>query len=385
MDVHAAPEPLSRYLAKTSIAQGGIHIHMSTSHHSLVTLDFFDSEGISLSKPVQRKIENLFGREDYRRAEIMEVGQIDLLSEAVDLYRYGIQKFVGSTLLKDQHARIVLDCAHGSISTIAPVLLGELGCRPIAVNAYPDPNSEPRTQAEKQQLLQNLAAMVPTLGAELGALLDEDATALHVVDDLGRVLAEQVLLLAFAELFFRTEPGAVVAVPSIAPFELEALAEKQGGQIVRTKNSQRSLAISAVQSKAALGCDMEGRFVLPRFQGSADGVAALVELIQRLAQTGVKLSEIVNSLPPLYLGHSSVPCSWELKGEIIRRLGEEAESQDADLSEGVRLNYADGWVQILPDATAPVFHVHAQAQTPQRLKILMSQSQARLETLAGRA
>jgi mannose-1-phosphate guanylyltransferase/phosphomannomutase len=381
MDIHAAPEPLSRFLTRESIAQGGVHLHMSASHLSMVTLDFYDSDGISLSKSVQRKIENLFYREDSRRAEIMDVGQTDLLNEATDLYRYGMQKFVRPNLLTGSQPKIVLDCAYGTVSAIAPTLLGELGCRPVSVNAYPDPAAEPRAPEEKAQSLRDLSAMVPTLSARLGALLDEDSASLHVADDKGRILTEPELLLAFAELVFRTEPGATIAAPGIAPSELEEIAARGGGRVVRTRNSQRDLAVSALKAKAVLAGDMTGRFILPQFLGAADGLAALVALLERLVQADVKLSDIVASLPPLHLDHITVPCSWERKGEIIRRLGELAASLDSDLTEGVCIRYPEGWVRILPDATAPLFHLHVQANSPYHLKTLLGQWQARLEEL----
>ncbi|HEY3285341.1 MAG TPA: sugar phosphate nucleotidyltransferase [Armatimonadota bacterium] len=381
INVHATPEAVTRYLTSTSAAQGGVHIHMSTSRPSLVTLEFMDAEGVAISKSAQRKIENLFGREDYRRAEQMNIGRIDVLDEAAQQYRRGLRRFAESLNGVGARTRVLLDCAHGTISSIAPALLGEMGYRPVAINAYPDPSAEPRTAMDKMHLLEDLAAMVPTLGAELGALLDEDATALHVVDDTGRVLTEHVMLMAMADLVLRTEPGAVIAVPAAAPAGLEALAEKYGGSVVRTRNSERSLVTTAVAENAAFGGHIDGRVVMPRFQGAADGVAGLIALLSCLNQAQTKLSQVVNGLPPIYLGHMVVPCSWEHKGEIIRRLGEETSSEEADLNEGVMLRYSDGWVLILPDATAPAFHIHAEARTPQRLRELTRRYTSRLEAL----
>jgi mannose-1-phosphate guanylyltransferase/phosphomannomutase len=382
IDVHGSPQPISRYMTQTSHADAGIHIHMCACMPRLISIDFCDGTGIPISLALRRRIEDLFGRNDHRRAAPSEIGQILVMEDSAENYARGLRETVNTSLLRDRYTRIVLDCAFGTISSVAPTLLGEIGCQAVTINSFPNPMTEPRTVDEKMQLLEDLSNMVPNLGAELGALLAEDASALHLVDDKGRILSEPVVLMAATQLILQTESNVTITVPSTAPAEMETLARQYGGRIVRTPNNERDLVVASLRERSNLGGDGSGRYVIPSLHNSFDGVAALVDILQRLSKTQRKLSEVVDSLPPLNLDHVLVPCGWDQKSEIIERLREEADG--AESGDGFRLPSSGGWVYIVPDSTMPAFHVHAQAATPERLKALVDESVSYLKSACER-
>jgi mannose-1-phosphate guanylyltransferase/phosphomannomutase len=93
---------------------------------------------------------------------------------------------------------------------------------------------------------------------------------------------------------------------------------------------------------------------------------SLGKLLELLAPQARPLSEQLAEIPTSTLVHKTVACPWALKGTVMRtateHLQREAAGTDAELGllDGVQLRRDGGWVQLLPDADEPVFHVYAE-------------------------
>jgi mannose-1-phosphate guanylyltransferase / phosphomannomutase len=385
IELNAVPEPVARFSARTSSAQGGVYIHMSATEQGALTMEFFDGEGISIDRNFQRKLENVFGREDFRRADADNIGDLDVLGRVTEFYSTGLFQVVDAAVIRARRFHVVLDCAFDTVSQLAPAVMSTLGCRLVTVNGYPNPGLKPKTVEEREPLLRDLSAMVATLEADLGAMITEEGSALSLVDSTGRVLGNHELLAVFSSLIFQSRPGTTVVAPITAPSTLEILAERYGGRVVRSKSDERSLLGAAVASPSEVGLagDTLGHFIFPEFQCAFDGVSALVRLLELLAKQDVSLRKAADAVPASYVEHLRVPCSWNRKGEVMRRLTEKAAAARADFTDGIKLFQDDGWVLYLPDAVEPAFHLHAEAKDPDRLRALVKESEDELVRLGS--
>src|SRR5579883_2128700 len=75
-DLETVPLPVARYYVRTTDAAGGVHIRLSPYDPRIVDIKFFDPNGLDISKNFERKIENLFFREDFRRVYLDDIGSI---------------------------------------------------------------------------------------------------------------------------------------------------------------------------------------------------------------------------------------------------------------------------------------------------------------------
>ncbi len=93
---------------------------------------------------------------------------------------------------------------------------------------------------------------------------------------------------------------------------------------------------------------------------------SLGKLLELLAPQARPLSEQLEEIPTSTLVHKTVACPWALKGTVMRtateHLQREAAGSDAQIGliDGIQLRHEGGWVQLLPDADEPVFHVYAE-------------------------
>ena len=114
-----------------------------------------------------------------------------------------------------------------------------------------------------------------------------------------------------------------------------------------------------------------------------DAAFALAALLSWLNRAGESVGELVDALPAFSVLHDTVPCGWEAKGGVMRRLAETYE--DADLTDGIKISNGDDWVLAMPDAMEPLFHVYAEGGNSIEADLALTQFRREIETLVGEA
>jgi mannose-1-phosphate guanylyltransferase / phosphomannomutase len=368
VDLQSVPLPLARIGVRANNGQGGVNVRMDPDHPRSTIIEFFDKQGIYLTKNAERKIETIFFREDYGRTDMDEVGEIEYASRLLEQYT---SRFFGQIKEKDverRRFRVVVDYAYGRISTVLPELLGRLGCDVIALNAYSDWNRSPKSAVEREALMYNLSQVVTTLRYDLGVLFYSDGERMALVDEKGDPLNGARLLATMSSLVAQTRPGAKVAVPVTAPSVVEAVMRRTNGVVTRTKTDPRFLMTQASHpaENVAMAGDLDGGFLFPDFHPAFDGMFAFAKALEMLSWLQRPLSEFAAELPPVHLATLNVRCPWEAKGKVMRRLTEDSRNADgrAELIDGIKLSDSEQeWVLVLPDAAEPTFHIYAEAAT----------------------
>jgi mannose-1-phosphate guanylyltransferase/phosphomannomutase len=245
-DLEDVPLPVARYYVRTTDAAGGVHIRLSPVDPRVLDIKFFDQNGQDISKNTERKIENLFFREDFRRVYLDDIGSIQYAPEAKKRYTDAFLRALDLEALRKRRYRVVMDYGHGaSVDVMAPIF-NEIGADVIALNATRDPARYSRTGEEFERDIQVLASITGALQADLGIRIDTGGERMYVVDDRGELLDGGKLLAAMIELTLRQRPGGVVAAPVTAPSVIEQVAKKHDGAIVYTKVMPQALTSAAV-------------------------------------------------------------------------------------------------------------------------------------------
>ncbi|MFM7320112.1 MAG: sugar phosphate nucleotidyltransferase [Armatimonadota bacterium] len=388
IDLQAMPLPLARAAIGFNNAQGGINLRVDPDNPRDLIVEFFDNRGIYLTKNAERKIETIFTREDYGRADMTEVGQIQPAPTTVAEYMKVFLSKVKQKDIERRRFRVVVDYAYSGISTVLPELLGGIGCDVIALNGYTDWRRKPQNADDRQAMIRNLADVVGTLKADLGVLIYSNGERLELVDETGRTLYGARLLATIASMVAQTGPGARIAVPVTAPSTVERIVSASGGTVVRTKTDPRFLmTIASVPAeRIALAGDLRGGLAFPDFHPAFDGLYAFVRVLEMLSWLQQPMSAIADALPPMHLANATVRCPWDVKGAVMRTLTEEAQSATGtvELLDGIRIADApDDWVLILPDDAEPTFVIHAEGPTATAAQQTVDRWSARIDALAA--
>ncbi len=373
-DLRAMPVPITRYYVRSIGAMGGVNVRIAPSNSRLTLIEFFDRRGIYLSKSAERKIENLFYREDFARCDPDEVGSLHFASRAIEQYQDAFMRLIHLPERR-RRMRLVADFAYSRVSAIFPTMLGSLGYDMIALNAFPDATRSPRTPAEHDAFASNLQQVVQSLNAECGVLFENEGERLTVVDERGRVISGSALLATFARLMAEAHPNTLIAVPVNAPSVIEELVEPYGVKVLRTRADVRSLmAAAATEHNEPLifAGDIHGGLIFPQLHPGYDAMFAFMKLLETTQRLDRCLSEIYDAIPPFYTLHRTLSCPWELKGRVMRLVAQQVKGRTETI-DGLKVYTDHSWALILPDASEPLIHLYVEARTEQDAQTLMTQ------------
>lgn len=386
LDYRAMPTPVSRYAIAKSQAQGGVHVKLSPRDPRSLLVEFIDSHGVNIDKFTERKIENIFFREDFRRTTMEEVGAIDFPSRAIDHYMEGYFNLIDAQLIKKTSFKVVMDYAYGTSSLVLPLLLGRLGCDTVTLNAYLDAERGKQVRLEKGKALTQLSHIVTTLSADFGLWVDVDGEKFVLIDEYGRIISGFQLLCLVTAMFMSVNPGAVIAAPLNAPLALSNLVKQHGGKLIYSKADPRSLMVSVLSNKeVGFAGDKEGGFIFSQFLPAFDAMFAFGKLMEIMAKSKMTISQFLEEVPPFYLASQSMECTWQDKGRIMREIIEDAGENRIELIDGVKIYPDDkSWELVLSDPAEPLLHLHAEGETHERAQSLVEEFKQRIERLRSK-
>jgi mannose-1-phosphate guanylyltransferase / phosphomannomutase len=370
LDIKTLPIPVARYITRSHQSAGGIHVRISPYDDRVVDIKFFDNQGLDLNRAGERKVENIFFREDYRRAYLDEIGWITEEPSLANTYVEAMRKSLTFPQSK-QRRSLAIDYGHGPASGILPGIINEFGCDVVALNGSVDESKLARTPEEFESTMRQLASIASGLSVQLAVRLDAGGEKIYAVDDRGNLVSGWSLLAAIATLLWKTNPTGTVAVPVSAPAIFEELAGKYGAKVSRTKVSPTAIAAAAADDHVMLAGDGDGGIIFSDFHPAMDGLYATAKLYELLVQHDARLSEVIASLPRYHLAHTRVPCSWEDKGKVMRKLSRQVEDRRTKQIDGVKVDLGGEWVLVLPDVDRPLFHVIAESSSNDGARILM--------------
>ena len=358
-DLEVAPVPVTRFHVRSQRTQGGITVRLVQGDAQSVVIRFFDDDGLDVPETVQRKIERLFYREDFRRVFPGDIGDIGFPPRAIEFYTAALVDAIDVDAVRASEFKVVVDYAFGTTSFVMPTVLAKLGCNVLAVNPYA---STPGASAyQPDEHAETVGTLVRSSGAHLGVVIDPDGEHAVFIDDEGNRVSDGEALLAFLRLVTATTDAATVALPVSITSHAEQIVAEAGGRVVWTKLSAPALMDAAVSEDVTFAASEDGGFIFPEFLPAFDGVAAFAKMLELLARTDRRLSKVVADLPRVHIAHETIVTPWEQKGLVMRTLVERAD-RDLVLVDGVKILHETGWVLALPDPEEPVTHVWAEGR-----------------------
>ena len=375
-DLRTAPVPVVRYELGKEGEKGGVHVRQSPFDARLTDILLFEKDGSDLSLSKERAIEQLFMREDFRRAPPEEIGEITVPPRAQEYYRTGFLRTIDVESIRKANLKIVIDYSHSDASTIFPHILGQFGVEVMALNAHLAVGRIMRSPKEFQQALEQLSRVVTTLGASVGVLMDNGAEKLFLVDEKGRIIPDEVALTLVGDLVIRSRETSRIAYPVQCSSLLEKMAAVEGVHVHRTRTAARHILHAAMQPDVGFVGDGVGGFIFPHFQPAFDAMYGVAKILELMAKTGLSLGAAWDGIPEkIRMSHQRIPCAWDKKGLVMRLAQEEGRQHKhkTELIDGVKIYLDDGWVLILPDANEAYCHIWAESDTQKQADGILSE------------
>ena len=383
IDLSELPIPVVQYYARNHQIAGAVHIQMSPLDSRSADIRMFDATGVVLDKKAERKLENIFFREDIRRVHFYEMGDITYPQDAIDSYIDGLIRLIDVEAIRQGHLKVLVDFDHGSASMVLPRLFKELNIEAIPLNAGFDDTYQSKTNEAFNEARRQSALITRTLGCKLGSYLDYGSERLFLIDEQGELLDHHEALGVIALLALNAKPGVLLA-PATVPQTIASLVRQvPGSHFVPGKTEPSALLRAAQQHQAQLASDANGGYVFPEHLLGFDAIFALIKLLELLAKDGRAVSAVRKEVPRAAYEHRLETVPWDAKGRVMRTMVEMHRDAPVDLADGIKVFVDGGWVLVLPDPDMPRYHIIVSMEDSEKARALADRYSAMVKTAVG--
>lgn len=280
--VGVLPTPAVSFLVLDTKADLGVMISASHNPATDNGIKFFARDGKKLADSVEAQIEAQL-KVDWRPQ--VEAGTVIIDESARERY---LNHLLGTIDSKFTGLKVVVDCANGAASKVAPEALRRAGAEVIAINDKPDGKNINENCGSTH--LEGLIERVKSEEANLGIAHDGDADRVLAIDHLGNVIDGDYILGILAQ---HTElPTKAVVGTVMTNLGLIRALEKLGIGFIATPVGDRYVLEEMLKSGHTLGGEQSGHIIMRKFSITGDGILTALHLISELVRRKLSLHEL---------------------------------------------------------------------------------------------
>ena len=371
IDIGVAMTPTVGVMIGHHRADGGLTVTASHNPIQWNGIKCLDGDGLAPPPAIAKEIVDRFKARRIDWCGPLETGRVteDLTAARVHVDR--VLANVDVAAIRARRFPVVLDSVNGSGCLGGRMLLEELGCSVQHIfgemtgvfGHVPEPLAE--------NLVDLAGAVRGAPGTACGFAQDPDADRLAIVDERGTFIGEEfTLVLAALRMLQRTGGGALAANLSTSRMVDDVAARFPGSHVVRTAVGEANVVAGLRGTKGVLGGEGNGGVIFPPVCWVRDSLTAMALVLELLAHEGKPLSAVVAGLPRYAMVKrkmelASVGGMAAVAPALAKVKAAFAKERISDV-DGVRVDFADGWVHLRASNTEPIVRVIAEAPTAER-------------------
>jgi phosphomannomutase len=358
------PTPTIQVYVGAVRARGGIAVTASHNPPEYNALKLFNSRGLFFNHYERSELLDLYHQSHFRQAANEEIrGVVFDLETPPKLHFERVLKHVDAERIRARRFRVALDAVNGAGSVVSCRFLEQvLGCELHAISVDPG-KPFPRVAEPRPDTLGELATLVPRERCQIGFAQDPDADRLAVVDETGRVLDNDDVLALVVEAVLERLPGNVVVNLSTSAV-IDDVAAARGCRVWRTPVGEANVVEMMEAVKAVIGGEgSNGGIIFPPVQLCRDSYTGMAFLLDRMARTGLPVSELAARLPRYWRRFGQFQYEHGRLGPLMQALEDEFAGAALDRTEGLKVLLGDGWIHLRASNTEPVLRVAVEARS----------------------
>jgi phosphomannomutase/phosphoglucomutase len=360
VDIGICPTPLLYFSIKEFEQDGGV---MVTASHNPAEYNGFK---ICLG------LASVHGKDIQEIRRITEAGHFAQgrgeASTAAPYARY--HDFITGNIRLARPLRVGVDAGNGTAGVVAVPIMTALGCEVHDIfcdmdGTFPNHEADPTVLANMADLIR----LVREQRLDVGIGFDGDGDRIGVVDEQGRIIYGDRLIIIFAREILSRKPGATFISEVKCSKTMYDDIEKHGGRAIMWKTGHSLIKKKMKEENAEMAGEMSGHmFFADRYFGFDDATYAACRLIEIMAASGKTLSELLEGVPSTFnTPEIRVDCPDEKKFEVVRQVTEYFRARYSVIDiDGVRVLFDDGWGLVRASNTQPALVLRFEAMTEVR-------------------
>ena len=294
-------------------------------------------------------------------------------------------KYVATKFKDIKPLKVVVDCGNGTGSTCIRQIYERIPGEVIYINSNNDPrfpnhHPDPNVKAN----LEELGEVVRDNKANLGLAYDGDADRVGFVDENGEVVDSDVMMALMARDILKKSNKPILIDVKCSRVLIDEITRLGGKYILETPSSARQEDLLFSEKLDFAGGYSNHIFFGDTHPGYDDGIYAGLRFQEMVANSGKKLSKLVDSLPVYYNTEEiKISTTDEKKWKIVEEVKKycDVRGYEYSLTDGVRVEKQNGWALVRASNTGPNITARFEARTKERLEEIQKEYTELIERL----
>lgn len=347
---------------------GGVILTASHNPRQWNALKLLNEKGEFLSDSDGRMVLEFATSENFSFADVDELGTIDDDYSFVDEHIEQIVKlkYVDVDAISKANFKVAIDCVNSVGGIAIPRLLKALGVKNI-VELYTEPTGDfPHNPEPLPEHLTEISKVIKEQKADVGFVVDPDVDRLAIINEDGSMFGEEYTLVACADYVLSQNPGNTVSNLS-STAALRDITHKYGMQYFASAVGEVNVVTRMKEVNAIIGGEGNGGVILPELHYGRDALVGIALFLSHLAQSRMKCSELRRQYPNYLISKNKIELKQGINPDaVLERLKENFSSEKINTTDGLRIDFAEGWVHMRKSNTEPIIRIYAEAQTAEK-------------------
>ena len=382
IDLGYSTTPTVEMAVPAQSAGAGIIITASHNPKEWNALKFLNHKGEFISKKDGETLLQLLEDKAIQYASVESLGSYQKMDGYIEKHVEAIlaMPLVDQEAVKAKKFKVAVDCINSTGAIAMPVLLDALGCEYTLINDAVNGEFAHNPEPLPKNLI-DLSETVRSGGMDLGIAVDPDVDRLALVCEDGSMFGEEYTLVAVADYFLQHKKGPTVSNLSSSR-ALRDVTERHGCTYYASAVGEVNVVEKMKAINAVIGGEGNGGIIVPELHYGRDALAGVALVLSYLAKANMSLGALKATYPIYTMVKDKIALTPDIDlVSILQKLENHFQNEDYNTIDGLKINFADGWVHMRKSNTEPIIRIYSEAPNIDRARQLVDMVKSQVEQL----
>lgn len=363
VNIGLASTPTTELAVTGEQAAGGIILTASHNPKQWNALKLLNEKGEFLNDQEGKGVLAIAEAEDFSFAEVDHIGHLS----HKDYLPYHVEQVLGLKLvdreaIEKANLTVAIDCVNSVGGLAIPAILRALGVQNIIeLNCTPNGHFPHNPEPLPQHLTQ-ISDLLREGKADVGFVVDPDVDRLAIICENGEMFGEEYTLVSVADYVLTHTPGNTVSNMS-STRALSDVTRQHGGSYSASAVGEVNVTTEMKATHAVIGGEGNGGVIYPESHYGRDALVGIALFLSHLVHKQMKVSELRATYPEYCISKNRIDLTPEIDvDKILATVKELYKDERVNDKDGVKIDFADGWVHLRKSNTEPIIRVYSEAR-----------------------